>query len=464
MGLSRQRRTTDGKIRYVALYRDIRGKQRSAGTFSNKKEADRAWQRAETKVAEGRAGDPRRGRQTFERYVREEWLPNHVMELRTREGYVYNLERVIIPHFGPMKMVEILPSHVREWVTLLQNGWVDAPGQRRKGRKPTMSKDPKVIKNCMVTLSAIFTTAVNDQVTFIHPCKGVKTPPVPKKTRTIITPEQFDLLHDALPDDDMRLLVETDVESGLRWGELIELRARDLDLPTRTLTVSRVAVEVTKTFQLDGQRFVVKNYPKDKEHRRVRLSRQVVAKVVAHIEANDLKPDDLLFALRNREALGRSGLRVVPDPDALGLTEPNAFGRQYRHGTRTAYQAARCRCQHCREAYAIYRSERRARGLDNPRKPRTITTDAEGHIPRSWFRAHVWVPAREAAGLQAGLRVQDLRHAHASWALAGGADIETVKERLGHGSIVTTQKYLHSLPEADDAAVDAFTKIRQRSA
>jgi integrase len=90
-----------------------------------------------------------------------------------------------------------------------------------------------------------------------------------------------------------------------------------------------------------------------------------------------------------------------------------------------------------------------------------VTTDAEGHIPRSWFRTHVWVPARAAAGLGAGVRVQDLRHAHASWLLAGGADIETVKERLGHASILTTQKYLHSLPEADDAAVDAFTRIRR---
>jgi site-specific recombinase XerD len=61
------------------------------------------------------------------------------------------------------------------------------------------------------------------------------------------------------------------------------------------------------------------------------------------------------------------------------------------------------------------------------------------------------------------VRVYDLRHAHASWLLAGGADIQVVKERLGHGSIVTTQKYLHSLPEADDAAVDAFAKIRRRS-
>jgi site-specific recombinase XerD len=66
--------------------------------------------------------------------------------------------------------------------------------------------------------------------------------------------------------------------------------------------------------------------------------------------------------------------------------------------------------------------------------------------------------------LESGVRVQDLRHAHASWALAGGADIQAVKERLGHGSIVTAQTYLHSLPEADDAVVDAFTPIRQRGA
>jgi hypothetical protein len=38
-----------------------------------------------------------------------------------------------------------------------------------------------------------------------------------------------------------------------------------------------------------------------------------------------------------------------------------------------------------------------------------------------------------------------------------------VKERLGHASILTTQKYLHTLPEeGDDSAVTAFTAIRNR--
>jgi integrase len=46
---------------------------------------------------------------------------------------------------------------------------------------------------------------------------------------------------------------------------------------------------------------------------------------------------------------------------------------------------------------------------------------------------------------------------------AGGADLQMVKDRLGHGSISTTEKYLHTLPEADDRALDAFNRVRTRA-
>ena len=88
--------------------------------------------------------------------------------------------------------------------------------------------------------------------------------------------------------------------------------------------------------------------------------------------------------------------------------------------------------------------------------------DTDGHIPRDWFRLKVWQPALRRAGITFSARPHDLRHAHASWLLAGGADLQMVKERLGHGSIATTEKYLHTLPEADDLALDAFSKIRNR--
>src|SRR5215813_9279886 len=63
MGFSRKRTSRDGRSRYTAYYLDIRGQERSAGTFSNRKDANDAWKKAE-------AG------------VRDKWLPHHLLEPR----------------------------------------------------------------------------------------------------------------------------------------------------------------------------------------------------------------------------------------------------------------------------------------------------------------------------------------------------------------------------------------------
>jgi len=96
--------------------------------------------------------------------------------------------------------------------------------------------------------------------------------------------------------------------------------------------------------------------------------------------------------------------------------------------------------------------------------PRPVRpADDDEHIGRNWFRRMVWRPACQAAGLADLPHFHDLRHSHASWLLAGGADLQVVKERLGHASIMTTQRYLHTLPDADETAVEAFSLIRNRS-
>ena len=102
---------------------------------------------------------------------------------------------------------------------------------------------------------------MEDEVITVHPSHGVKTPPVPEKPRSIITAAQFDRLYQALPDADTQLLVETAIESGMRWGELTENRVRDLDLQTCILTVSRAVVELSPGEHPDGGRFLVKDYP-----------------------------------------------------------------------------------------------------------------------------------------------------------------------------------------------------------
>ena len=83
-------------------------------------------------------------------------------------------------------------------------------------------------------------------------------------------------------------------------------------------------------------------------------------------------------------------------------------------------------------------------------------------VSRNTFRTKVWLPAVENANISFPVRMHDLRHAHASWLLAGGADLASVMERLGHRQIMTTQQYLHTLPDADQRALDAFSAHPRR--
>jgi site-specific recombinase XerD len=44
----------------------------------------------------------------------------------------------------------------------------------------------------------------------------------------------------------------------------------------------------------------------------------------------------------------------------------------------------------------------------------------------------------------------------------GGADLQVVKERLGHVDISTTALYLHTLANADETALTALARMRGR--
>jgi hypothetical protein len=108
MGQSRERVGRSGDLRYTAYYTDITGRRRSAGTFRTERQANKAWQNAEAKAAEGRVTDLRRGRQQFRRYVEEVWFPNHQLELTSRQNYSYCLNKHILPKIGGYRLNEIL--------------------------------------------------------------------------------------------------------------------------------------------------------------------------------------------------------------------------------------------------------------------------------------------------------------------------------------------------------------------
>jgi integrase len=59
--------------------------------------------------------------------------------------------------------------------------------------------------------------------------------------------------------------------------------------------------------------------------------------------------------------------------------------------------------------------------------------------------------ARDVAGLRP-LRWHDLRHTFGSLLVAGGVDLVTVKDAMGHAQLTTTSRYLHARPATEAAA------------
>jgi integrase len=250
-------------------------------------------------------------------------------------------------------MRSISPSTVQAWVTEAAAGGLS----------------PRSLGKYHVMLHGIFKRAVRDRVILHNPCADTELPKVPPRKVRILSPEEFERLLAEIPDR-FRDLVLTDIETGLRWGELVALRPRHIDFLRRLIAIEETVVEVSKKNSPTGERMVFKAYPKDNEFRTLRVSQGLLDRLAARITTMGLGRDDLLFP----------------------------------------------------------------------------STQAKGPIPlsRNTFRTKYWRPAPQRAGIDFHVRVHDLRHAHASWLLAGGADLKTVMDRLGHAQIQTTQNYLHT--------------------
>src|SRR5215475_738635 len=78
---------------------DIRDRQRSAGTFGRKKDAEEAWKNAEAAIRAGKRGDPSRGKRLFEDYVLAEWLPHHQLEPGVRSEYARQIRKHLLSFF-----------------------------------------------------------------------------------------------------------------------------------------------------------------------------------------------------------------------------------------------------------------------------------------------------------------------------------------------------------------------------
>ena len=195
--------------RFVACYRDPEGRQRSAGTYSSRRAAERAGNREEAKVRDGSWHDHSRGQVTFAEYVETVWLPSKHVETSTLAGVPVLPRQAFHLTFGRRPIGKILPSEVQRWVTT-----ASAPDPATGDGNGLSAAS---VRKYHTMLHSVFERALRDRVVTFKPCAHTELPKVIKKKARTLTPDEYIAILTALPAHH-RLMVETAINTGLEVG------------------------------------------------------------------------------------------------------------------------------------------------------------------------------------------------------------------------------------------------------
>jgi integrase len=292
------RRLSSG--RWQVRYRDLSGVLHTGPhTFTSKADAARYLAMVEADLHRGAWADPKLGRITLTEWA-ERWQATTTnLRPTTRDLYAYLLSRFLLPTFGKAALSSIDVLAVRAWLADLQ----------------AEQLSPTTVAKAYRLLSRILGAAVEAGYLPRNPCmvKGAGQERAPEMR--FATVAQVAALADAI-DPRYRALVLVAAYGGLRWGELVGLRVKRVDLLHSRVTVAEQVAEV------NGQLLPVP--PKTEAGRRTVTLPAVAAVALAEHVASFAEPDPegLVFPAPQGGYLRRSNFRRrwwVPATRAVGV-------------------------------------------------------------------------------------------------------------------------------------------------
>ena len=353
----------------------------------------------------------------------EIWFKNCVSEREriTQRDYRNNLENIIIPYLGHYKLSEIRVNTVQEFLKDLQESGYDYGKRKGKYSKSTITKIKRI-------LSSLFSYAVanellpsnpvsllNRQHSKVEPPKAVKCFDIQQAADfiafienpiQIIVPEHVRIRNRKpvlVPEFIQREMIvplkhyaafTLTIFSGIRKEELLGLKWKDIDFTKCTIEINKAVLYLT------GEGYIEKT-PKSKAgYRKINIPRDCI---------DSLKK----LKIQQRKMILEQG---------------------------TAWQGSR----DIEECWCFTREN------GEHMSPNYLTQELQSYI-----RCYNKLCKEESEKLPV-ITFHQLRHTHASIAIAQGLEPTAVAKRLGHSNAsVTLGIYAHSFTERDKAASDA---------
>jgi integrase len=263
-GSIRQRTPGSYELRYSIGTDPATGRRKSAVATvrGTQKDAERELRRLLRAVDEGEHVDPNR-------VTVREWLTTWLATVReqvspkTHERYTEIVNHFLVPALGALPLLKLTPAHIRQ----AYNGW--AIGGRRDGKPGGLS--PQTRRHIHRILSSALLCAVEEQMIARNPCaifRKKRLPKVERREMTTLTAEQANRLLDAIRHTRVYWPALIGLTSGMRRGEILALRWRNVDLEQGSIRVVE-SLEQTRA----GLRFKA---PKSEKARGVALPSFVV--------------------------------------------------------------------------------------------------------------------------------------------------------------------------------------------
>ena len=190
-----------------------RGPRRWRSVRGTKRQAERVAARLEEDVQTGALVEPTAA--SLGTYL-EQWLESHVRlhnAPRTYQDYRYHVERYLQPRLGHLKLTHLRPLH-------LQGLYVEL---RQQGLTRTVDYVHQVVRKALNDAVRLQLLARNPALTARPPRSRPQPADIPSVdvVRAALT---------AIRSTDLELPIRLAVTTGVRPGELVALRWRDLDL------------------------------------------------------------------------------------------------------------------------------------------------------------------------------------------------------------------------------------------
>lgn len=285
--------TKSGK-RYRVRYRTPDHRQTDKRGFTTKRDAEAFAATVEVSKLTGNYISPTLGRITVAELA-PDWLSRKESDVAPSNYRTLDSawRTHVQPKWGRRRIADIETGEVETWIaemrrTITEPGDDGKPVVIKKGAGATT-----VIRSHGV-LAGILDDAVKARRLAVNPARGVEN--LPKKSRkrhVYLSAEDVDRL--ATESREYRALVLVLAYCGLRWGELVALRVRDVEFLRRRLTVHDNAVQL-------GVEHAV-GLTKSRKTRSVPVPQFILDELSVHCQGKE--QDDLVFPGPNGRYLAR---------------------------------------------------------------------------------------------------------------------------------------------------------------